>query len=62
MYCFLRYEKQNSEDGTFKIKFGDNIVIGTYKPLKLDFYDSEVLILSLNGRGLMNFEHYRNKQ
>lgn len=58
----IKYEKESSSDGTFRIKFDNNVVVGTYKPLKIDFYDEEVLVLSLNSRGLMNFEHYRNKE
>jgi len=57
-----RLKKETSEDGTFKVSFGNNVIVGTYKPLRIDFYDSEVLILSFNSRGLVNFEHYRNKQ
>jgi len=54
-------KQETGEDGTFKVKFGNNYIVGTYKPMKIDFYDGEVLVVSLNSRGLMNFEHYRNK-
>ena len=57
----LRLKQETGEDGTFKVKFGSNYIVGTYKPMKIDFYDGEVLVVSLNSRGLMNFEHYRTK-
>jgi len=60
----VKYEKQQADGNGFKIKYGSgNVLHTTYKPLKLDFYDSDgVLLVSVNNKGLMNFEHYRVKE
>lgn len=48
----------------------DKIVLGLgeaskcilhYKPLRVDFYSGDKLVLSTNARGMMKFEHLRNK-
>merc|ERR1712126_6597 len=58
----VRYEKLSDDKEGCKVKFNDHAVSVTYKPLKIDFYDPEgVLLISTNNRGLMNFEHYRNR-
>ena len=57
---FLRYEKVSGDSESFKVKFEGHVISVTYKPLKIDFYDAEgVLLISVNNRGLLNFEHYR---
>lgn len=45
---------------TVKSKFNDTAVI-TLTPFKIDFYQNEVLSLTVNGKGLMRFEHLRTK-
>ena len=49
----------------------DKIVLGLgeaskcilhYKPLRVDFYSGDKLVLSTNARGMMKFEHLRNKK
>ena len=66
LFCILisyRYEKLESNTDGFKIEYGSSIVKVTYKPMKIDFFDGDgVLLMSLNNRGLLNFEHYRVKK
>lgn len=40
---------------------GTNRVEISKQPLRLDFYENNVLAVTANGRGLMRFEHYRTK-
>ncbi|XP_057316342.1 neutral alpha-glucosidase AB-like isoform X2 [Hydractinia symbiolongicarpus] len=59
----IKFMKESEDGNSLKVKFEANVVEITYKPLKIDFFDSEgVLLVSVNNKGLMNFEHYRNKQ
>jgi len=59
----VKYEKTSETGEGVKVKFNNHVIAVTYKPLKIDFFDPEgVLLISLNNRGLMNFEHYRNKE
>eukprot|EP00088_Acartia_fossae_P032112 TRINITY_DN3291_c0_g1_i2.p1 TRINITY_DN3291_c0_g1~~TRINITY_DN3291_c0_g1_i2.p1 ORF type:complete len:896 (-),score=202.34 TRINITY_DN3291_c0_g1_i2:157-2844(-) len=39
----------------------DNTVSVNFKPLRLDFFVGENIVMSLNSRGLMRFEHLREK-
>lgn len=45
----------------FTIKFGSNHAVVKAKPLKVDIYNGDELVVSTNARGLLKFEHYRNK-
>lgn len=59
----FRFTKESEDGNSLKVKFESNVIEITYKPLKIDFFDSEgVLLVSVNNKGLMNFEHYRNKE
>ncbi|XP_076065923.1 glucosidase 2 subunit alpha isoform X2 [Oratosquilla oratoria] len=49
-----------SKDG-FTIKTGTCKVVVISHPLRLDFYQGEDLVVSANARGLLKFEHYRQK-
>nr|XP_053642983.1 neutral alpha-glucosidase AB-like [Cherax quadricarinatus] len=49
-----------SSDG-FTVKFGKIRAIIKAKPLKIDVYNGKELVVSTNARGLLKFEHYRNK-
>lgn len=40
---------------------GANRVVITKEPLRLDFYANDVLSVTANGKGLMRFEHYRER-
>ncbi|XP_060520046.1 neutral alpha-glucosidase AB [Cylas formicarius] len=44
------------------VKSGDNKVILTAKPFKVEFYKNNVLTSIANGKGLFEFEHYRKKK
>lgn len=48
-------------NGDVTIVVGTNKLIIMAKPLRLDFYENEVLSVSANSKGLMRFEHLRNK-
>lgn len=34
----------------------------TFDPFQMDFYVNNEIAVVMNSRGLMNFEHYRNKK
>lgn len=57
----VSYEKVKQDDNSIHIKFGNNSVVLTYKPFRLDFLVHNEIAVSVNSRGLMNFEHYRTK-
>jgi alpha 1,3-glucosidase len=42
--------------------FNDNGLIITMKPLRLDFLVGNQIAVSVNSKGLMNFEHYQAKK
>lgn len=43
------------------VKFGSHRAVVNAKPLKIDIYNGNDLVVSTNARGLLKFEHYRNK-
>ena len=49
-----------SQDG-FTLTFGSSRAVVKAKPLKIDVYSGDTLVVSANARGLLKFEHYRNK-
>lgn len=49
-----------SEEG-FTLKFGSSRAVVQAKPLKVDVYSGNTLVVSANARGLLKFEHYRKK-
>lgn len=60
----LSYEALNAVSTATEItvnsKF-DNRAVIKLSPFKIDFYQKEVLVLTVNGKGLMRFEHLRTK-
>lgn len=59
---FYSYEKIKEDDNSVHLKFGNNSVVLTYQPFRLDFLVLDEIAVSVNSRGLMNFEHYRTKE
>lgn len=43
------------------VKCGPNKAILHFRPFKIDLYSQDQLVISTNARGLMRFEHIRNK-
>ncbi|CAB4000528.1 Neutral alpha-glucosidase AB, partial [Paramuricea clavata] len=56
------YEKVSENDNQIHVKFNDNGLIITMKPLRLDFLVGNQIAVSVNSKGLMNFEHYQAKK
>lgn len=48
-------------DSQITITSGTNKAVIKGKPFQLDFYNNDVLTVTLNGKGLMRFEHIRTK-
>eukprot|EP00794_Sanderia_malayensis_P019892 gene19892-21835_t len=57
----ISYTKEKEDASGCKISFERNSITIKYKPFQLDFFQDDNLVLTLNSRGLMNFEHYRLK-
>ncbi|KAK7082723.1 hypothetical protein SK128_025164, partial [Halocaridina rubra] len=51
---------ERSFDGLI-LSFGESKVVLKAKPLRIDVYKGKNLVISTNARGLLKFEHYRNK-
>ena len=60
--CFPRYDEYESAPNSIHLKFKNNTVKLTYEPFQLDFKVDQKVVTSFNSRGLMNFEHYREKE
>jgi len=58
----IKYSKEKSDASGCSIKFDQNSIAITYKPFRLDFFQDGNLVLTMNSRGLMTFEHYRLKK
>lgn len=58
-YEVLKVDTTSNSEIT--VHSGDNRAIIHFSPLKLEFYQGQTLITSVNSRGLMNFEHLRKK-
>lgn len=43
------------------ITCGQNKAVIQAEPFKIDFYRKDVLFVTANAKGLLKFEHYRNK-
>ncbi|RMX38788.1 hypothetical protein pdam_00017684 [Pocillopora damicornis] len=55
-------QKLKQDDESVHIGFNNNSVVLTFEPFRLDFLVDNEVAVSVNSRGLMNFEHYREKQ
>lgn len=52
---------ESKTDSLVIITSGDNKVVIETFPLKVDFYQNNLLSVSLNAKGLMRIEHLRPK-
>jgi len=60
---FLRYEKVKEDSNGVQLSFDESSsIVLTYNPFRLDFMVGNEVAVSVNSKGLMNFEHYREKQ
>ncbi|XP_037807600.1 neutral alpha-glucosidase AB [Lucilia sericata] len=55
----LTVEKEDKSE--IVLASGNNKAVIAADPFRVDFYENSVLVVSANARGLMNFEHLRNK-
>ena len=47
----------------FTVTYKNNTkVVVSYSPIKVDVYKNNLLVVSTNSRGLLNFEHYRSQE
>lgn len=60
-YEFRITSVTEASTGDVTIVVGANKLIIMAKPLRLDFYQNDVLTVSANSKGLMRFEHLRTK-
>ena len=59
-YLFsLTVESENKNE--IVLSSGSNKAVIVADPFRVDFYENNVLVVSANARGLMNFEHIRPK-
>lgn len=58
---FNRIQVTEKSDTEIVINNGINKAIIYAKPFKIDFYRNNIHTLSVNGKGLMRFEHLRKK-
>ena len=56
------YEKVSESEEQIHVKFNKNGLIITMRPLRLDFLVDNQIAVSVNSKGLMNFEHYQAKK
>ncbi|XP_054256929.1 neutral alpha-glucosidase AB-like [Macrosteles quadrilineatus] len=56
-----RLEIAEKTENSVTVKCGANKVVLVGAPFRLDVYTGDVLTISANARGLMRFEHHRNK-
>ncbi|GAB6021663.1 hypothetical protein CHUAL_004245 [Chamberlinius hualienensis] len=54
-------EVVNRDAAGFTVILGKNRAVVTAKPFRIDLYTGDELVISANGRGLMKFEHSREK-
>lgn len=59
---FSSYQILKQDDESVHIGFGNNSVVLTNEPFRLDFLVNKEVVVSVNARGLMNFEEYREKR
>ena len=59
---FFRHQKLKQDDESIHIGFNNNSVILTFEPFRLDILVDNEVAVSVNSRGLMNFEEYREKR
>lgn len=57
--CRLEIGERNQDH--IAVQAGNNKVVLTAEPLKLEFYQGDILVSVVNGKGLFAFEHYRTK-
>lgn len=63
-YKSLQYHRgvlSKRDDQGIQVNFRDKQIILSLKPFRIDFLVNNALVMSVNSRGLMNFENYRRK-
>ncbi|XP_074630015.1 neutral alpha-glucosidase AB-like isoform X2 [Acropora palmata] len=58
----VSYQILKQDDESVHIGFGNNSVVLTNDPFRLDFLVNKEVVVSVNARGLMNFEEYKEKR
>lgn len=58
---FFSFELVDRSADGFTLKFGSSRVVVHSKPFHAEVYNGDDLVISLNPRGLLKFEHYRPK-
>jgi hypothetical protein len=53
---------EDKSDSGFSLVMGKNKLVVAARPFKMDFYSDGVLVVAANARGLLKFEHYRQKK
>ena len=61
LVLFCSWKVQRSSDG-FQAVFGNSTAVITFSPFRVDFLVNSEVAVSVNNRGLLNIEHYRNKK
>ena len=61
LVLFYSWKVQRSSDG-FQAVFGNSTAVITFSPFRVDFLVNSEVAVSVNNRGLLNIEHYRNKK
>ena len=62
LLVFFSNQKLKQDDESVHIGFNNNSVVLTFEPFRLDFLVDNEVAVSVNSRGLMNFENYREKR
>lgn len=58
---FFSFEVVDRSAQGVTVKFGSHRAVVSAKPLKIDVYNGDDLVVSTNARGLLKFEQYRSK-
>ena len=62
IFCYsLKIEELSSDSLSFSFG-GNGKAVLLAKPFRLDVFENEKLVISVNARGLLNFEHQRPKK
>ncbi len=61
LFVLCRCKVQRSSTG-LEVTSETTKVAVTFDPFQMDFYVNNEIAVVLNSRGLLNFEHYRNKK
>lgn len=61
LYIYYSFSAQNTLEGKYVLKLDNDLIEIFFNPFRINFFENSILVLTVNGRNFMNFEHLRRR-